>query len=465
MTLSRLRLKTWVQRSSILVFFNREFLFEMVEIVGRSISPLLKQEQTTCERVFKVLLKGALIVSFAGIFLSAILVTLECALRLTGAKPVPLASRGLSATVPDGWTQWAMRPNVSEGPEWVRTNAYGLHEDREINLASTNSKLRVAIVGSSVVWAPGHNLSNTISRAAEAVMGDKGCQVEVLNFGHQGFNLVNISSLMQVKVHQFKPDIVVLMTDLQVAYPQWPSPVPQSGAPDSVRQLSWYERSFMMASERSALLSLLNDPAKIRKIFESKLGLPIDDKNASVKSGPHLVSKHDEPVTQAAKNKPSEGHKSGGIVSTSRPASKKQVIESYEHRRKKDLGAVLSAITSFYKEMQIPLYFVTPYGPFYDSTDQELKGFSLNMLTEATVIYGTLREALFKQAELVSRIIIEKAGEGSARVINMDNLSRASFGLQNPDFSSDGIHFSAQGNRHVGKIIADRLIGDGHCRK
>ena len=32
------------------------------------------------------------------------------------------------------------------------------------------------------------------------------------------------------------------------------------------------------------------------------------------------------------------------------------------------------------------------------------------------------------------------------------------------DFSTDGIHFSAQGYRNVGALIADRLMKDGLCQ-
>ena len=87
-----------------------------------------------CDLIFKVI--GILIKT---IFILVLIgIVFEVILRINGVLPKPLVTRGLSATVPDFWTQWAMRPSVKKGPEYVWTNSYGLHEDRETKLVKEN---------------------------------------------------------------------------------------------------------------------------------------------------------------------------------------------------------------------------------------------------------------------------------------------------------------------------------------
>jgi len=68
------------------------------------------------------------------VLLLAVGLVAEVALRAKGLQPQNLYRVGFSAVVIDRWTEWAMRPGVRLN-EYAVTNAYGLHEDREINLA------------------------------------------------------------------------------------------------------------------------------------------------------------------------------------------------------------------------------------------------------------------------------------------------------------------------------------------
>ena len=428
----------------------------------------------------------------------------EAGLRLGGHQPIPLATRGLSATVADRWTEWAMRPSVSSGPEYVWTNAYGLHEDREIALTKPNDVIRVAVVGSSVVWGPGHNFPNTIPRAAEIKLKGEGCAAEVINFGNMGFNGVNISSLMQVRVHQFNPDVVVLVADLQVVSPQWPPPQPISAMPEhnAIVKLSWYKALFVRASEDSALLSLLYSKPKVREFLERNLHLRIQqptietpvrtEPKAPVSGLTEVLDKSDGVTVASVGDSGQESnvkveanvapkvnlYKPSGVASKDDELltgsrgeagldtfnkNKNDEIMQSENDRSKELGAIIAAISSFYSRLEVPLYLMTPYGPYFNFTDEELKTFSLNMLADEARLYGSMREALARQVVLATTVLSEVGSEHGALVIDMLEASRTSDGFKNKDFSTDAIHFSAQGNRNVGEIIANRLLRDGVC--
>jgi hypothetical protein len=382
------------------------------------------------------------------VFLAILIVTIsEIFFRINGHRPQPLALRGLSATVPDRWTDWAMRPNVQVGPDYIITNGQGLHHKEEVSIAKPEEVLRVAIVGTSVVWGPGQNFQDTIPKAAEIELNSYGCNAQVINFGSMGFNLINISALMQIRVHQFQPDVVVLVTDMQSITPRWPVPISGTGA-ETIVKLPWGEALYMKLSEYSAFLSYVSDTARVRSSLVKIFHLPLFHPEVPV-------------IKNMANLKPSEA---GSPITEPNKNDNKKLIESYELIRTKELGAVLSAIFSFYQELKQPLYVMTPYGPFFKSSDSELDGFSLNMIAEESNIYGSKRTALEKVVNISTKVISEKTEKYNVSLINMDEASRLSDGLKNKDFSSDGIHFSSEGNRNVGKIIAKRLFKDGFCR-
>jgi hypothetical protein len=74
----------------------------------------------------------------------------ELGLRAAGAAP-PRAGEP-SHIVPDGWTGFRLRPGVS-GEEAFVTNDLGMHAPRTYTLEPPPESLRVAVLGSSVVYA------------------------------------------------------------------------------------------------------------------------------------------------------------------------------------------------------------------------------------------------------------------------------------------------------------------------
>ena len=427
---------------------------------------------------------GEVFAGFMRVLLRALLVTLavalilEVALRLRGFQPQNLYRVGFSATVIDRWTEWAMRPNVRLN-EYAVTNAYGLHEDREVNLRKTPGVPRVAVIGSSVIWGLGEALDNTIPRSAQRALAEAGCSAEVLNFGHQGFNILNAGAYLQAKMHQFQPDAVVVMMDLQMGFPRFPLPNPITDEQAAVRRLGFFEATFKRATEYSVLLTALDDVSWSRSLFSGRLPFPIEAKKPADARGaaPPPADAGQKAFSgmwqwvqakAAAAFDPLKAPDSAGAAKVApAPAAppapgKPRTPAEYERLRERELGAVVAASSAFARGIGMPLYFVTPYGPYFQATDAQMAKFSLNMMAEATPIYGGLVPATRREAELQSQVIAREAQAHGAKVIDMLPASRAAT-MASGDFSTDGIHFSAQGYRAVGALIAERLRRDGLC--
>ena len=118
-------------------------------------------------------------------------------------------------------------------------------------------------------------------------------------------------------------------------------------------------------------------------------------------------------------------------------------------------------MAAFCAEKTIALYFVTPYGPYFDFTDEELAGMSVQgFLEEAARVHGSERAALGAEVELITRVARRVAARGSAHVIDMLDASRGSSLRTSPDFTPDGVHLSPAGNAALGRLIAARIARD-----
>ena len=142
--------------------------------------------------------------------------------------------------------------------------------------------------------------------------------------------------------------------------------------------------------------------------------------------------------------------------------STRLTLSEYEKKRKRELGGLIASISAFSQRMKIPIYFVTPFGPYFHVAPEDLKKFSLNMLGEAKKIHGDLHKALKSEVELGNAIIKNVAQENQAQVVDMYPFTKKA-SMELGHFSTDGIHFTAEGYRHMGKVIADRLLQDGLC--
>lgn len=118
-------------------------------------------------------------------------------------------------------------------------------------------------------------------------------------------------------------------------------------------------------------------------------------------------------------------------------------------------------MAAFAAEQAIELYFVTPYGPYFDLTDDELARMSVHhFLEDAAPVHGGERAAIGAEVALITRVIRRVAGGSPARVIDMLEASRSSSLRTSPHFTEDGVHLSPAGNAAFGRLIATRILQD-----
>jgi lysophospholipase L1-like esterase len=390
------------------------------------------------------LLRLALVV---GAVLALAACAAELVLRAAGVKPRPAAEP--SHIVPDGWTGFRLRPGVS-GQEPFVTNDLGMHAPRSYTLARPPGTLRVAMLGSSVVYGLNLGFADTIPAVVERELQAAGHRAEVLNFGTHGFSIVNLSALLQAYVHQLQPDVVVVVVDLQVGLPRWPAVRPAEGpADEGIEKLDRWEALLKRGSERSALLTVLDDPRAARRWIRRVTGLPLQPRPSPAPRRPPRA------------RTPGPVHDPAGEPTASAPED----VRAYEARREAELAAPLAAMAAFAAEKGIAVYFVTPYGPYFDLSEAELARMSVHhFLEEAARVHGSERAALGAEAELITRVVRRVAARGSARVIDMLDASRRSSLRTSPDFTEDGVHLSPAGNVAFGRLIATRIIQGGHRR-
>ena len=373
---------------------------------------------------------------------------LELGLRAAGAGP--RAAAELTQTVPDGWTGFRLRPGVTGQEDYV-TNDLGMHAPRTYTLAPPPESLRVAVLGSSVVYGLATPFADTIPGVVERELQRAGHRAEVLNFGTHRYTIVHLSAQLQAYVHQFRPDVVVVVVDLQVGLVRWPDVHPGAAADEEIEKLGWWEALLKRGSERSALVAVFDDPRRTRRWVRRATGLPLRPRRLPA-PGPSREASAPPPVPAVPQGSPAAGPPSPGAPEERR---------AYEERRERELAAPMAAMAAFCAERSITLYFVTPWGPYFDLTEDELAAMSVrHFLEEAARVHGGEREALGAEVELITRAARRVAARGSARVIDMLEASRRSSLRTSPDFTEDGVHLSPTGKATLGRLIAERIGRD-----
>jgi lysophospholipase L1-like esterase len=376
---------------------------------------------------------------------------LELGLRAAGFAPGPRTAAGLSQIGPDGWTDFRLRPGVT-GEEPFVTNDLGMHAPRPYTLAPPPVSLRVAVLGSSVVYGMALPFSDTIPGAVERELQAAGQRAEVLNFGTHRYTIVHVSAQLQAYVHQFQPDVVVVVVDLQVGGADWPDVRPGAAAGEGIKKLGWWEALLKRGSDKSALLALFDQPRRARRWIRRVTGLPLRPRP---RRAPRPSPEARTP--SAAPPAVPPGPPEAGPRASTPPEERR----AYEERRERELAAPMAAMAAFCAEKSIALYFVTPYGPYFDLTEDELDDMSVShFLEEAARVHGSEREALGAEVELITRVARRVAARSSAHVIDMLEASRRSSLRTSPDFTPDGVHLSPAGNAALGKRIAERIVRD-----
>ena len=147
----------------------------------------------------------------AGAILVALLIA-EVALRVSGFSY-------FNTYVADQDVGYSLRPGAEgwwkkEGLTYVKINSQGFH-DREHTLAKPPGTLRIAVVGDSFTEALQVPLENAFWSVMEPKLQEclqrASSKVEVLSFGVGGFSTAQELVLLQKRVWQFSPDVVVLL--------------------------------------------------------------------------------------------------------------------------------------------------------------------------------------------------------------------------------------------------------------
>jgi hypothetical protein len=151
-----------------------------------------------------------LLLLFGGILLALLLA--EAALRVSGFtyfNPYTV-DQNVGFTLRPGATGWWKR----EGLTFVQINSQGFR-DREHTIAKPPDTLRIAVLGDSFAealqvpqekafWSVMERRLQECSQAGRS-------KVEVLNFGVSGFSTARELILLQKRVWQYSPDIIVLL--------------------------------------------------------------------------------------------------------------------------------------------------------------------------------------------------------------------------------------------------------------
>ena len=184
--------------------------------------------------------------------------------------------RGAFEVVPDGWTGFRLRPGVT-GEEPFVTNDLGMHAPRTYRWGGRPghaARRRARVVGG--LRRSTRASADTIPGAVERELRAAGHRAEVLNFGTHGFSIVNVSALLQAYVHQFQPDVVVVVVDLQVGLAALAAVrAGRRRRTKASRSSAGGRRSSSAAPRRSALLAVFDDPRPARRWIRRATGLPL----------------------------------------------------------------------------------------------------------------------------------------------------------------------------------------------
>ncbi len=113
----------------------------------------------------------------------------------------------------------ALRPGAEgwwreEGESYVRINAQGMRDDRNISPSKPDNVFRVAVLGDSYAEALQVDVEKTFWRLLEKKLNacgfSPGKRVEVLNFGVSGYSTAQELIALRHRVKPFRPDFVIL---------------------------------------------------------------------------------------------------------------------------------------------------------------------------------------------------------------------------------------------------------------
>ena len=258
-----------------------------------------------------------------------------------------------------------------------------------------------------------------------------------------------------------------------MAVPIWPSPAPVSDEKESVRQLGYWESLFKRLTEYSVVLTALDNTAFAHRLISESLPFPIKppvtkpanrisvdewELSSLISSGLSSLSRKMEHL-KAKKLNADIQMRSAEVPPKSSVEIKE---EAYIKKRYRELSSIIAGLSAFTQSMGIKLYITTPYGPYFRFTSEELSKFSLTMMTESKEVWGSADEAVIKETELIERALASAADKYGSRLVSMAEFTRKN-GMESGEFSTDGIHLTPKGYRHIAETLTLRLKNDGFC--
>jgi hypothetical protein len=161
------------------------------------------------QRRWRPLLKKAALFTASIVFA---LLVVELVLRLTGFTY-------FNPYVVDAQLGYSLRPNAEgwwtrEGRAYIRINGHGFR-DRERSIVKPADTFRIAVLGDSFAEALQVPLEkafwSVMERPLTACLPAGKNHVEVLNFGVSGFSTARELILLETRVWQYSPDMIVLL--------------------------------------------------------------------------------------------------------------------------------------------------------------------------------------------------------------------------------------------------------------
>jgi hypothetical protein len=168
-----------------------------------------------------------------------VLLTFSIAVAVA-ALEVAVRVAGLDAPLmwePDRVLGWRNIPGsqqrwTEEGTAWVEINALGLRDPERV-LAKPAGVFRIAVMGDSMTQAVQVDGHQTFCQLLEERLRQRGLNVEVLNFGVNGYGPLQEYLLFSEYARQFQPDLVLhaVFLDNDIADSDPRLAVGQGGAP------------------------------------------------------------------------------------------------------------------------------------------------------------------------------------------------------------------------------------------
>ncbi len=162
--------------------------------------------------------------------------------------------------------EYELMPSYSGNFAWApfETNRWGMR-DRDYELEHPAGTYRIALLGSAFAMGAGVPEPETFQAVAEALLNDRPApgrspKYEILNFGVNGYTLIENVTVLDQKVWQFKPDAVLLVMEpaeprkigarivlltedsIHIPYPEVNEFIKQAGVSPSMSQIQMSAR-------------------------------------------------------------------------------------------------------------------------------------------------------------------------------------------------------------------------------